>query len=294
MAPALLFRTNRRRPIGSGAPLHEGIRADEVPVDEPADGTSRASSGPVAANRHCCRSRCRRPTCLSRVRRPASRRLRARPVRSRTATPAAGPNTTDEFAGFVGQIRSSWTKRAGIPPLCRCRSRVYLASTTTRRRAKRRLDEFFGSRTLQIQRNPDFVADSLRVGAARPVWRRASPARAPSVATRSSRTRCGTSRSRWKRAASEVIPARAFPLVGAPSGATARPWISTSSSTRARSRRNGGTGPAGPSVSGCTASGSPACWIPGPVANLAVRLAQSTTRIRLGPHCGEPVRTPIR
>ena len=72
----------------------------------------------------------------------------------------AGPNTTDEFAGFVAQIRRFLDEEERDPATLPLSKRVYLAIDKDAARAKRRLDEFFGTRyPWQIQRNPAFVAD---------------------------------------------------------------------------------------------------------------------------------------
>lgn len=83
-----------------------------------------------------------------------------RAVRFADAYTCAGPNTTDEFAGFVGQIRQFLDEEGRDPATLPLSKRVYLAIDDDEARAKRRLDEFFGSRyPWQIQRNRDFVAD---------------------------------------------------------------------------------------------------------------------------------------
>lgn len=83
-----------------------------------------------------------------------------RAVRFADAYTCAGPNTTDEFAGFVSQIRQFLDEEGRDPATLPLSKRVYLAIDDDEARAKRRLDEFFGSRyPWQIQRNPDFVAD---------------------------------------------------------------------------------------------------------------------------------------
>jgi len=83
-----------------------------------------------------------------------------RAVRFADAYTCAGPNTTAEFEGFVGQIRQFLDEEGRDPATLPLSKRVYLAIDDDEARAKRRLDEFFGSRyPWQIQRNPDFVAD---------------------------------------------------------------------------------------------------------------------------------------
>ncbi len=83
-----------------------------------------------------------------------------RAVRHADGYTCAGPNTTDEFAGFVGQIRQFLDEEGRDPATLPLSKRVYLAIDDDEARAKRRLDEFFASRyPWQIQRNPDFVAD---------------------------------------------------------------------------------------------------------------------------------------
>jgi probable F420-dependent oxidoreductase len=72
----------------------------------------------------------------------------------------AGPSTTDEFEGFVAQIRRFLDEEGRDPATLPLSKRVYLAIDNDAPRAKRRLDEFFSTRyPWQIQRNPHFVAD---------------------------------------------------------------------------------------------------------------------------------------
>jgi alkanesulfonate monooxygenase SsuD/methylene tetrahydromethanopterin reductase-like flavin-dependent oxidoreductase (luciferase family) len=72
----------------------------------------------------------------------------------------AGPNTTQDFAGFVAQIRRFLDEERRDPARFPLSKRVYLAIDDDAARAKRRLDEFFGARyPWQVRRNPDFVAD---------------------------------------------------------------------------------------------------------------------------------------
>jgi probable F420-dependent oxidoreductase len=83
-----------------------------------------------------------------------------RAVRFADGYTCAGPNTTAEFEGFVGQIRQYLDEEGRDPATLPLSKRVYLAIDDDEARAKRRLDEFFGSRyPWQIRRNPDFVAD---------------------------------------------------------------------------------------------------------------------------------------
>jgi probable F420-dependent oxidoreductase len=72
----------------------------------------------------------------------------------------AGPSTTDEFAGYVAQIRCFLDAEGRDPATLPLSKRVYLGIDNDAARAKSRLDEFFGTRyPWQIQRNPNFVAD---------------------------------------------------------------------------------------------------------------------------------------
>ena len=83
-----------------------------------------------------------------------------RAVRQADGYTCAGPNTTDEFAGFVQQIRRFLDDEGRDPATLPLSKRVYIAIDNDEARAKRRLDEFFGARyPWQVQRNPDFVAD---------------------------------------------------------------------------------------------------------------------------------------
>ncbi|MEQ1802754.1 MAG: LLM class flavin-dependent oxidoreductase [Gammaproteobacteria bacterium] len=83
-----------------------------------------------------------------------------RAVRHGDAYTCAGPNTTDEFAGFVGQIRRFLDEEGRDPATLPLSKRVYIAIDGDEARAKRRLDDFFGTRyPWQVQRNPSFVAD---------------------------------------------------------------------------------------------------------------------------------------
>ena len=73
----------------------------------------------------------------------------------------AGPNTTDEFADFVAQLRRFLDEEGRDPATLPLSKRVYIGIDNDAARAKGRLDEFFGARyPWQIQRNPDFVADT--------------------------------------------------------------------------------------------------------------------------------------
>ena len=157
MAPGLLPHLRRRQP-GGGAPLQRGHPGDEVAVDRARDELRRRVL-PAAARRACGRSRCRSPTCRS-----GSAASIPMPCAARSGTrdgyTCAGPNTTDEFAGFVAQIRQFLDEEGRDPATLPLSKRVYLAIDDDAARAKRRLDEFFGARyPWQIQRNPDFVAD---------------------------------------------------------------------------------------------------------------------------------------
>jgi probable F420-dependent oxidoreductase len=90
-----------------------------------------------------------------------------RAVRHADGYTCAGPNTTDEFAGFVGLIRQFLDEEGRDPATLPLSKRVYLAIDDDEARAKRRLDEFFATRyPWQIQRNPDFVADICAWGSA--------------------------------------------------------------------------------------------------------------------------------
>jgi alkanesulfonate monooxygenase SsuD/methylene tetrahydromethanopterin reductase-like flavin-dependent oxidoreductase (luciferase family) len=83
-----------------------------------------------------------------------------RAVRFADAYTCAGPNTTAEFAGFVGQLQRFLDEAGRDPATLPLSKRVYLAIDNDEARAKRRLDEFFGARyPWQVQRNPSFVAD---------------------------------------------------------------------------------------------------------------------------------------
>jgi len=90
-----------------------------------------------------------------------------RAVRHADGYTCAGPNTTEEFAGFVALIRRFLDEERRDPATLPLSKRVYLAIDDDARRAKRRLDEFFGARyPWQVQRNPDFVADICVWGSA--------------------------------------------------------------------------------------------------------------------------------
>jgi probable F420-dependent oxidoreductase len=83
-----------------------------------------------------------------------------RAVRHGDGYTCAGPNTTDDFARFVTQIRRFLDEEQRDPATLPLSKRVYLAVDSDAGRAKRRLDEFFQARyPWQISRNPDFVAD---------------------------------------------------------------------------------------------------------------------------------------
>jgi probable F420-dependent oxidoreductase len=83
-----------------------------------------------------------------------------RAVRHADAWTCAGPNTTQEFAGFVEQIRRFLDEERRDPATLPISKRVYLAVDDDAARAKRRLDGFFGARyPWQVKLNPDFVAD---------------------------------------------------------------------------------------------------------------------------------------
>jgi probable F420-dependent oxidoreductase len=90
-----------------------------------------------------------------------------RAVRHADGYTCAGPNTTEEFAGFVAQIRRFLDEERRDPATLPLSKRVYLAIDNDAARAKSRLDEFFGARyPWQVQRNPDFVADICVWGSA--------------------------------------------------------------------------------------------------------------------------------
>lgn len=90
-----------------------------------------------------------------------------RAVRLGDAWTCAGPNTTDDFAGFVAQIHRYLDEAGRDPATFPLSKRVYLALDRDAARAKRRLDEFFGARyPWQIRSNPDFVADICCWGSA--------------------------------------------------------------------------------------------------------------------------------
>jgi probable F420-dependent oxidoreductase len=90
-----------------------------------------------------------------------------RAVRHADGYTCAGPNTTQDFAGFVDRIRAYLDEERRDPATLPLSKRVYLALDDDAARAKRRLDEFFGTRyPWQIQRNPDFVADICCWGSA--------------------------------------------------------------------------------------------------------------------------------
>ncbi len=119
----------------------------------------------------------------------------------------AGPNTTEDFAGFVAQIRRFLDEEGRDPATLPLSKRVYIGIDSDAARAKRRLDEFFGTRyPWQIQRNPDFVADIC-------VW--GSPARVAEGLARVARLGATTiiTNPLWdfeeqlEALASEVIPA---------------------------------------------------------------------------------------
>jgi alkanesulfonate monooxygenase SsuD/methylene tetrahydromethanopterin reductase-like flavin-dependent oxidoreductase (luciferase family) len=77
----------------------------------------------------------------------------------------AGPNTTDEFADYVAQIRRFLGEAGRDPATLPLSKRVYLGIDNDAARAKSRLDEFFGTRyPWQIQRNPNFVGDICEWG----------------------------------------------------------------------------------------------------------------------------------
>ena len=110
----------------------------------------------------------------------------------------AGPNTTDEFADYVAQLRRFLGEEGRDPATLPLSKRVYLGIDNDAARAKRRLDEFFGTRyPWQIQRNPNPLPISA-CGEARRRWPRALRGWPGSAPPRSSQTRCGTSRSSWK------------------------------------------------------------------------------------------------
>jgi alkanesulfonate monooxygenase SsuD/methylene tetrahydromethanopterin reductase-like flavin-dependent oxidoreductase (luciferase family) len=90
-----------------------------------------------------------------------------RAVRHADGYTCAGPNTTQDFAGFVAQIRRFLDEEKRDPQTLPLSKRVYLAVDNDAARAKRRLDEFFAVRyPWQIRRNPDFVADICCWGSA--------------------------------------------------------------------------------------------------------------------------------
>jgi probable F420-dependent oxidoreductase len=90
-----------------------------------------------------------------------------RAVRHADAYACAGPNTTRDFAAFTAKIRRYCEEEGRDPATLPLSKRVYLAIDDDAARAKRRLDEFFGTRyPWQIQRNRDFVADICCWGSA--------------------------------------------------------------------------------------------------------------------------------
>lgn len=96
----------------------------------------------------------------------------------------AGPNTTEEFAGFVAQLRAFLDEAGRDPATLPLSKRVYIAVDRDERRAKQRLDEFFAARyPWQIRRNPDFVADICAWG---------NPARVAEALARVARVGAGT------------------------------------------------------------------------------------------------------
>ncbi len=83
-----------------------------------------------------------------------------RAVRHGDAYTCAGPNSVQDFVGFVEQIKGHLDAAGRDPATLPLSKRVYLAVDRDAARAKRRLDEFFTARyPWQVERNPDFVAD---------------------------------------------------------------------------------------------------------------------------------------
>lgn len=90
-----------------------------------------------------------------------------RAVRYADAYTCAGPNTTQDFANFVAQLRVFLDEEGRDPATLALSKRVYLALDDDAARAKQRLDAFFAARyPWQIRRNPDFVADICCFGSA--------------------------------------------------------------------------------------------------------------------------------
>lgn len=90
-----------------------------------------------------------------------------RAVRYADGYTCAGPNTTEDFAGFVTQIRRFLDEEGRDPATLPLSKRVYVAIDNDAARAKRRLDEFFNARyPWQVKRNPDFVANICAWGSA--------------------------------------------------------------------------------------------------------------------------------
>lgn len=84
-----------------------------------------------------------------------------RAVRVADGYMCAGPTTTEDFGVHVGNLRRFLGEEGRDPATFPISKRVYLAVDADARRAKRRLDEFFGRRyPWQIEANPDYVADT--------------------------------------------------------------------------------------------------------------------------------------
>jgi alkanesulfonate monooxygenase SsuD/methylene tetrahydromethanopterin reductase-like flavin-dependent oxidoreductase (luciferase family) len=72
----------------------------------------------------------------------------------------AGPTTTPDFALQVHQLRQFLEQEQRDPATFPISKRVYLGVDKDTKRAKRRLDEFFGARyPWMVDANPNFVAD---------------------------------------------------------------------------------------------------------------------------------------
>lgn len=92
-----------------------------------------------------------------------------RAVRHGDGYMGAGPTTNADFAAHVRLIRHYLEEEERDPATFPLSKRVYLAVDRDEKRAKSRLDDFFHARyPWQLQRNPDYVADTC-------VW--GSPAR---------------------------------------------------------------------------------------------------------------------
>ena len=84
-----------------------------------------------------------------------------RAVREADGYMGAGPTTNADFGAHVRQIRRFLEEAGRDPDTLPISKRVYLAVDHDEKRAKRGLDEFFRARyPWQIERNPDYVADT--------------------------------------------------------------------------------------------------------------------------------------